>query len=401
MITLSRAELRIVDTDEFQRLRDLRQLSVTHYVFPFAMHTRLAHSMQVCHWTGWFLERLQRNQPELQVAPRTVELVRVAALIHDIGHTCFSHTFDDHVAPAIGLRWPHHEQRSEALFRYMVRRYALDYTPDEVDLICQLLKGGDAPPFDPPADQSKPPAPQGGEGVAARPPWLFQIVANHAFEFDMDKLCYLVTDAQQAGLPLDLQVERILDNARVINDRICFHVKVAELIVDVFRARAKMHRDVYRHHTIVAIDRMVSDMLLLMARLDGWAALFNDDEHAWARTLDDTVLRGIPERKPRCEADAADEKRLSELYYRLRYRHLYKAERLQSSGGGQPVTSKEGDIFECSAGFASGQGNPLRHVMCYNDRGDVVPLLDCDLSTVGPNVPRHRLRFRITGGAPQ
>ena len=68
------------------------------------------------------------------------------------------------------------------------------------------------------------------------------------------------------GIARDLQIERILAHVRVIDDRICFHQKTAELVADVFRFRAKMHCEVYQHHATLAIEAMVCDILKILAR---------------------------------------------------------------------------------------------------------------------------------------
>ena len=59
--------LDIIDTQEFQRLRDLKQLGATHYVFPSATHTRFEHSIVVSHLAMRLKKSIQKNQPSLQI----------------------------------------------------------------------------------------------------------------------------------------------------------------------------------------------------------------------------------------------------------------------------------------------------------------------------------------------
>ena len=84
-----------IDTPEFQRLRNIKQLGACYYVYSGAVHNRYEHSLGVSHLSGMLITQLKNNQPELNITDRQITLIKVAGLIHDLGHACFSHFFDN------------------------------------------------------------------------------------------------------------------------------------------------------------------------------------------------------------------------------------------------------------------------------------------------------------------
>ncbi|ACV24573.1 HD domain-containing protein [Methanocaldococcus fervens] len=83
-IYLSEDELKVVDSEEFQRLRNIKQTGLTYLVYPSANHTRFEHSLGTMFIASKIAEKIGVD----------VELTRVSALLHDIGHPPFSHTLE-------------------------------------------------------------------------------------------------------------------------------------------------------------------------------------------------------------------------------------------------------------------------------------------------------------------
>src|ERR1041384_1291833 len=94
-IGISELEAKVITTQVFQRLRNIKQLGLAHYVYPGADYSRLSHSLGACHITGRILEALNRNcYQEFNITELEIRLCRVAALLHDVGHYPFSHAME-------------------------------------------------------------------------------------------------------------------------------------------------------------------------------------------------------------------------------------------------------------------------------------------------------------------
>ena len=92
-IRLNSTEQKIIDTPVFQRLRRIKQLSGAHLTYPGAQHTRFEHSLR-CNaysWNGFKLVYHQKNK----CMSSDTDDIRLAALLHDIGHGPFSHLFEE------------------------------------------------------------------------------------------------------------------------------------------------------------------------------------------------------------------------------------------------------------------------------------------------------------------
>ena len=95
----------LIDTKEFQRLRNVLQLSTCYYVVPSATHTRCSHSLGAYHLAKTLCDSLKEYQPDI-FHEGDDELVAIAALLHDIGHPPFSHLLE---TPEVFATYHHHE----------------------------------------------------------------------------------------------------------------------------------------------------------------------------------------------------------------------------------------------------------------------------------------------------
>lgn len=93
-IALTREEKRLLNTSYFQRLNLIKQLSLSCFVFPGAVHTRFAHSLGVLHIAEKMIQKLKLEGCDFFNDCKNHQITRLAALLHDIGHYPLSHTVE-------------------------------------------------------------------------------------------------------------------------------------------------------------------------------------------------------------------------------------------------------------------------------------------------------------------
>lgn len=294
-IELSPIAKAIVDTPIFQRLRHLHQLGVCYLIFPNANNNRFEHSVGTYHLAGLVLERLVKNSSaqEINVAlveiefirqyllkhfelketkenveflvnintclmdDYLIELIKIAGLIHDIGHGPFSHLFDewihsintnDELKNSVMLE---HENRSIMLFRSIVNDKKIIFGNDEyyvsdfIDenaykFIAELINPTETTPTN----------------------FIFQIISNSLNGLDVDKLDYLYRDSFYLGSGNPYDLMRVISHIQVIDKNICFPEKISYDIYKVFRSRYDLHKQFYTHKTTICIELMIQDILL-------------------------------------------------------------------------------------------------------------------------------------------
>lgn len=153
-ITVRDWERRIISHHAFQRLRRIRQLAWTDQVYPGAMHTRFEHSLGVMHVADAMFESLARTSRDylrniLQFNDGAIErermLVRLTALLHDVGHAPFSHASEE-LFPKLDNEQLQHEDYSAAIIRHVLPD-VIDSHPDSDNFrikakdIADLLEG--------------------------------------------------------------------------------------------------------------------------------------------------------------------------------------------------------------------------------------------------------------------
>jgi len=324
----------IIDTPEFQRLRDLKQLGAVHYVYPSAVHTRFEHSVGVSHLAGIMAESLIKRT-SLQNSKRTVELVRIAGLVHDIGHGPYSHLYDTRIRHPTE---PEHEERGCSIFSNMVRKYNLLLSEEEVMMIINMI----APP----------------NHLCNY--WLYQIVANKQCQLDVDKIDYIERDCFHTGVKFGGEWGRLLTQCEIKkvegNLQIAWPKKLEYEIFQLFATRYRLHRQVYNHHTVKAYEYCVSK-ILSAAKQKGVPFLNMTDSIVTSRLNDEWKelrhcidCRNIPKLVGEKVLNISENSEGSQLF---------------------PLIVSNLIIEKIPIGFSSGDVNPLENVHLFDKSGKI------------------------------
>ncbi|KAK7079542.1 SAM domain and HD [Halocaridina rubra] len=256
--------VKLVDTPQFQRLRNLKQLGSTYFVYPAAAHNRFEHCLGVCHLAGQLVCALQSRQPDLNISPEDVLCVQLAGLCHDLGHGPFSHLWEDFVTRARPDKNWTHEDASVRMFDYLIEEnnlheYFRMYNLHERDLlfIKELIRGpkiinGATWPY---------------EGRNRSKGFLYEIVANKRSGIDVDKWDYFLRDGHSLGIEVKFDYQRLIKFSRVINvedegPQICFRDKEVDSLYHMFYTRRALHKTAYQHRVVKTIDSMLIDAFL-------------------------------------------------------------------------------------------------------------------------------------------
>ncbi len=222
------AHASILDTREFQRLRYVKQLATCEFVFPSATHNRFAHSLGAYHLAGRLLDALDEAHPG-RIDADDVELVQLAALLHDIGHPPFSHLLE---TPEVFATFRHHESwgremlTSDATEVGVAVRKVLGAA--RFDRLLALLDGEEH-----------------HDGVPI-PKVLKEIVSS---QLDVDRMDYLVRDQANTGAQIGgFDIDRVMRALRIAPEG-GLHVKSWGLpaIEAYLVTRYHMYLQVYFH----------------------------------------------------------------------------------------------------------------------------------------------------------
>ena len=256
---------RIINTEEFQRLRSIKQLGCCNYVFPSAVHTRFEHSLGVYHLAKKYIQILNT---EGQFTENDIRCITIAALIHDIGHGPYSHLFDEIIDVD-----KNHEYRSIELLNYMNKKYGLELSENDINTIKEIIY------------------PKNIESIKKKK-YIYQIVSNNN-GIDVDRFDYIMRDIKMTGLNYGIEYERIMNHSQIVDDEIVYSEKVKTSIDEFFRIRFIMYKEVYNHHTVRAIEYMMKDFIKGMDKIMCIKNMVESEDWEGFIRLNDSIIDSI------------------------------------------------------------------------------------------------------------
>ncbi|XP_059449741.1 uncharacterized protein LOC132180800 isoform X2 [Corylus avellana] len=266
------------------------------------MHSRFEHSLGVYWLAGEAVQKLKNFQgSELGIDHFDIQTVKLAGLLHDVGHGPFSHLFEREFLPRVLDGHWSHEEMSVKLIDHIVDDHHIEIDHEMLKKVKEMILA---------SSEFAPPKSSGEKH------FLYDIVANGRNGIDVDKFDYIIRDCRACGLGCNFQFQRLMETMRVLGDEICYRAKDYLTIHKLFATRADLYRTVYTHSKVKAIELMVVDAMLKANDYLEISSYIQDPSEYWK--LDDTIIKTI-ETAPNQEL-----KESRDLILRIRRRNLYQ-----------------------------------------------------------------------------
>ncbi len=213
----------IIEHPYFQRLRRIKQVGLSDYVYPGAHHTRFHHALGAMHLMGVTLNNLRSKGHKIN--NEEFEAAQIAILLHDIGHGPFSHTLENSILDNV-----HHEDLS-----LLIMQTLNEHFNNQLSLAIKIFTGKYKRKF------------------------FHQLVSS---QLDIDRIDYLNRDSFFTGVSEGtIGAERIIKMLEVKDDNIVVEEKGIYSIENFLSARRLMYWQVYLHKTSVSAEILLSKII--------------------------------------------------------------------------------------------------------------------------------------------
>ena len=287
-IKITEAERDVIDTPFVQRLRRIHQLAGAYMVYPGAVHTRFDHVTGAMHVAGQIADALSLW---IDLSPDAIQEIRLAALLHDVGHGPFSHTFEEVLADKATTT---HEDISQRIIAKTSIRDVLNnhgFSPRKMSAFAVGKQ-------------------------STKPPFMNEIIAGGLSADIMD---YLLRDSYFTGVEYGkVDVQRVIDSLRVAERHLALDNAGLYAFEALLLARYEMFKAVYFHRTVRAAELMLVNSMKLADEALHLTDLSDLDEYL--EMTDERILHDLVSLDPASPA----QKEARQLAIDFRDRHLVK-----------------------------------------------------------------------------
>jgi len=248
-IRITGIERELIDTPFVQRLRRIHQLAGSYLVYPGATHTRFEHVVGTMHVAGLIAESLARIS---DMDEEMVQEVRIAALLHDVGHGPFSHMYEEVLSEKSERS---HEEISQRVIRESSIRDVLDRNGFSPNKMSEFAIGKEK----------------------AKPPFMNEIIAGN---LSADMMDYLTRDSYFTGVEYGkVDAQRVIDSLHVAEGHLVIDDAALYAYEALLLARYEMFKAVYFHRTVRAAELMLVRSMKLADSVLGLTDLSDLDRY--------------------------------------------------------------------------------------------------------------------------
>jgi len=227
-VKVTEVERRLIDSPVVQRLRRIRQLAGAYLVYPGAVHTRFEHVIGAMHVAGAIAQSIAS---QVDMGDEEIQEIRLAALLHDVGHGPFSHLFEEVLAARTEVN---HEDMTRLVISKTELKDILEAHGFSSSSMSSFAVGN----------------------LQRRPPFMNEIISGGLSADIMD---YLPRDSYFTGVEYGrVDTRRVIDSLKVVDDHLGLERAALNAFEAMLLARYQMFTAVYFHRTVRAAQLMLA-----------------------------------------------------------------------------------------------------------------------------------------------